>query len=134
MLELRARLIMSGEVLGGLLGPDTFRNTVTKRTMGSVDNSGHNWELLRQRAEAEGLYFEPLAMPDGRATHAMLWIAKPDLAAQTNREFHDRFLNIANPWSDQRTAKLERLFAHVLLSTATTGPLAQTIQRPTQSK
>lgn len=102
MLELRARLIMSGEVLGGLLGPDTFRNTVTKRTMGSVDNSGHNWELLRQRAEAEGLYFEPLAMPDGRATHAMLWIAKPDLAAQTNREFHDRFLNIANPWSDQR--------------------------------
>ena len=102
MLELRARLIMSGEVLGGLLGPDTFRTTVTKRTMASVDNSGHNWELLRQRAEAEGLYFEPLAMPDGRATHALLWIAKPDLAAQTTREFHDRFLNIANPWSDQR--------------------------------
>ena len=102
MLEVRARLIMSGEMLGGLLGPDSFRNIVTKRTMGSVDNSGHNWELLRQRAEAEGLYFEPLAMPDGRATHAMLWIARPDLAAQTNREFHDRFLNIGNPWNDQR--------------------------------
>jgi hypothetical protein len=102
MLEMRARLIMSGKVFGGLLGPDTFRNTVTKRTMASVDNSGHNWELLRQRAEAEGLYFEPLAMPDGRATHAMIWIARPDLAAQGNREFHERFLNIANPWSDQR--------------------------------
>lgn len=102
MLELRARLIMSGRVFGGLLGPDTFRNTVTKRTMASVDNSGHNWELLRQRAEAEGLYFEPLAMPDGRATHAMLWVARPDLATKANREFHDRFLNIANPWSDQR--------------------------------
>lgn len=102
MLELRARLILSGKVFGALLGPDTFRNTVTRRTMASVDNSGHNWEMLRQRAEAEGLYFEPLPMPDGRATHAMLWIAKSDLAAQPNRQFHDRFLNIANPWSDQR--------------------------------
>lgn len=102
MLELRARLILSGKVFGGLLGSDTFRNTVTRRTMSSVDNSGHNWEMLRQRAEAEGLYFEPLKMPDGRATHAMLWIAKSDLAAQPNRQFHDRFLNIGNPWSDQR--------------------------------
>ncbi len=102
MLELRARLILSGKVFGGLLGPETFRNTVIKRTMASVDNSGHNWELLRQRAEAEGLYFEPLAMPDGRATHAMLWIAKSDLTAHANREFHERFLNIANPWTDQR--------------------------------
>lgn len=102
MLELRARLILSGKMFGGLLGPDTFRNTVTKRTMGSVDNSGHNWEMLRQRAEAEGLYFEPLAMPDGRATHAMLWVAKSDLATHPSREFHDRFLNIANPWNDQR--------------------------------
>lgn len=104
MLELRARLILSGEAFGGLLGSDKFRNTVTRRTMASVDNSGHNWEMLRQRAEAEGLYFEPWAMPDGRATHAMLWIAKSDPASpsQASREFHDRFLNIANPWSDQR--------------------------------
>ena len=102
MLEIRARLILPGKVFGGLLGPETFRTTVTKRTMASVDNSGHNWEMLRQRAEAEGLYFEPLAMPDGRATHAMLWIAKPDLATQANRKFHDRFLNIADPWTDQR--------------------------------
>lgn len=102
MLEIRARLILSGKMFGGLLGPDAFRNTVTKRTMASVDDSGHNWEMLRQRAEAEGLYFEPLAMPDGRATHAMIWIAKPDLASDANRRYHDRFLNIADPWSDRR--------------------------------
>jgi hypothetical protein len=102
MLEIRARLILSGKMFGGLLGPDTFASTVTKRTMSSVDDSGHNWEMLRQRAEAEGLYFEPLTMPDGRATHAILWIAKPDLTAPANRKFHDRFLNIGNPWNDQR--------------------------------
>src|SRR5262249_11731084 len=74
MLEIRARLILSGNMFGGLLGPDTFRSTVTRRTTSSIDDSGHNWEILRQRAEAEGLYFEPLTMPDGRATHALLWI------------------------------------------------------------
>jgi len=102
MLELRARLILSNSTFGGLLGPDKFAGTVIKRTMTSVDNAGHNWEMLRQRAEAEGLFFEPLTMPDGRATHAILWIAKSDLQAEPNREFHDRFLNIANPWRDKR--------------------------------
>ena len=102
MLEMRARLILSTKTFGGLLGPDKFDTTVTKRIMASVDNSGHNWEMLRQRAEAEGLYFEPLTMPDGRATHAIIWVAKPDLTSQANREFHDRFLNIADPWSDSR--------------------------------
>ena len=102
MLELRARLILSSNILGGLASPDCFSNIVTDRVAATVDNSGHNWELLRQRAETEGLYFEPLSMPDGQPTHALLWIAKPDLSAQTNREFNKRFLNIANPWTDQR--------------------------------
>ena len=43
------------------------------------DERGHNWELLRQRAEAESLYFEPLQMPDGSATHALIWVSKRDL-------------------------------------------------------
>ena len=51
MLELRARLILSGRTFGGLFGPDQFSNTVAKRSMSSVDTIGHNWEMLRQRAE-----------------------------------------------------------------------------------
>lgn len=102
MLEMRARLILSSKILGGLAGPGVFSHLVTDRVSAAVDNSGHNWELLRQRAEAEGLYFEPLTMPDGQATHALLWVAKPDLSAQPTREFNKRFLNIANPWSDER--------------------------------
>lgn len=102
MLELRARLILSGKTFGGLLGPDKFNETVEKRSMNSVDMIGHNWEMLRQRAEAEGLYFQPLTMPDGRATHALLWIARSDLEAQAGRSFTRRFLNISNPWKDAR--------------------------------
>jgi hypothetical protein len=102
MLEMRARLILSSKILGGLAGPGVFSNIVTGRVASAVDNSGHNWELLRQRAETEGLYFEPLAMPDGQPTHALLWVAKPDLSAQPERDFNKRFLNIANPWTDER--------------------------------
>ena len=102
MLELRARLILSSKTFGGLLGPEAFHATVTRRLISSIDTSGHNWEMLRQRAETEGLYFDPLTMPDGQATHALIWIARSDLAAPPDRPFDARFLNIANPWKDQR--------------------------------
>lgn len=102
MLELRARLLLSGSSFGGLFGPDRFRGTVEKHTSKSLDYSGHNWEILRQQAEADGLYFEPLTMPDGTATHAVLWISKTDLVEQSSRRFSGRFLNITNPWKDRR--------------------------------
>ncbi len=102
MLEMRARLILSGKIPGGLFGLANFHSAVAKYSKDTIDTSGHNWELLRQRAEAEGLYFEPLVMPDGSATHALLWIAKSDRETQANRHFDGRFLNIADPWSDQR--------------------------------
>ena len=102
MLELRARLILSGKTFGGFFGSTRFHDVVEKTSMTSIDIMGHNWELLRQRAESEGLYFEPLAMPNGTATHALLWISREDLRAKSDRNFERRFLNIANPWSDSR--------------------------------
>ncbi|MGQ0763692.1 MAG: hypothetical protein ACT4OT_16990 [Acidobacteriota bacterium] len=102
MLELRARLLLSSKTFGGLFGPDKYESTVTSYGTKSLDVSGHNWELLRQQAEAAGLYFEPLTMPDGTATHALLWISKDDVAAQSGRRFSGRFLNISNPWKDKR--------------------------------
>lgn len=102
MIELRAKLLLSNNTFGGLYGPDKFESTVSNYHTKSLDFSGHNWELLRQQAEADGLYFEPLTMPDGTATHALLWISKDDLAAQPERRYSGRFLNISNPWKDKR--------------------------------
>lgn len=102
MLELRARLILSDKTFGGLYGSDKFHDAVEKRSMKSIDIMGHNWELLRQRAESEGLYFEPLTMPNGTATHALLWISKEEMKTRAARDFDRRFLNIANPWNDAR--------------------------------
>ena len=35
-------------------------------------------------------------------THALLWVAKSDLASNQGRRYDSRFLNISNPWSDKR--------------------------------
>jgi hypothetical protein len=100
--EMRARLVLAQNTFGGVLD-DLYLQRVEERDASKWEDArGHNWELLRQRAEAEGLYFEPLAMPDGSATHALLWTTREDLSANRGRKFGDRFLNIKSPWDDRR--------------------------------
>lgn len=102
MATIQARLLLTDKTFGGLVDDVNLRSYYAKKTTQVRDERGHNWELLRQRAEAESLYFEPLQMPDGSATHALLWVAKRDLAKQQGAQYMGRFLNIANPWNDKR--------------------------------
>src|SRR5215207_1958451 len=102
---IQGRLLLSQKTFGGLVDDSNLQNYYAKRTTQSRDERGHNWELLRQRAESESLYFEPLLMPDGSATHALLWVAKRDLIKQPGSRYSGRFLNIANPWTDKRLLK-----------------------------
>ncbi|HEY0545965.1 MAG TPA: hypothetical protein VGC91_11355 [Pyrinomonadaceae bacterium] len=100
MHDIQARLMLTEKTLGGIVDDIYLQNVYEKQTTLAKDVRGHNWELLRQRAEAEQLYFEPLELPDGSATHAMVWVARPDLVKFKDRHFKSRFLNIANPWRD----------------------------------
>ncbi len=100
--EIQARLLLTDKTFGGLVDDSNLQNYYARKLAQSRDERGHNWELLRQRAEAESLYFEPLMMPDGSATHALLWVAKRDLIKQQCARYSGRFLNIANPWTDKR--------------------------------
>jgi len=102
MATIQARLLLSDKTFGGLVDDSRLETYYTKRTSQTRDERGHNWELLRQRAESESLYFEPLLMPDGSATHALLWVAKRDLVKLQGSRYSSRFLNIANPWTDKR--------------------------------
>jgi hypothetical protein len=102
MSDIQARLMLTEKSLGGILDDIYLQRVYQKQTTLMRDVRGHNWELLRQRAEAESLYFEPLEMPDGSATHAMLWAARPDITQNRGRAFDRRFLNIASPWKDDR--------------------------------
>lgn len=102
MATIQARLLLTEKTFGGLVDDSNLRGYYARKTTQVRDERAHNWELLRQRAEAESLYFEPLVMPDGSATHALLWVAKRDLAKQQGARYSNRFLNIANPWNDKR--------------------------------
>lgn len=102
MANIQGRLLLTDTAFGGLVDDLQVQRYYEKKLTGIRDQRGHNWELLRQRAEAESLHFEPLQMPDGSATHAMLWVAKTDLASKKDQTYNGRFLNIADPWSDKR--------------------------------
>ena len=107
MATIQGRLLLSQKTFGGLVDDSNLQAYYAKKTTQARDERGHNWELLRQRAEAESLYFEPLLMPDGSATHALLWVSKRDLLKQQGSRFSSRFLNVANPWTDKRLLKWE---------------------------
>ena len=99
MLELEARLSLASSPMGGLVSAKSLPKAYIKQHTRTEETRGHNWELLRQRAEANGLYFEPFGLGDS-PTHAILWIAKSDLFEK--RAFDSHFLSIANPYGDQR--------------------------------
>ena len=103
--EIQSRLMLTSKTFGGLIDDAYLDRALREQNTKWLDERGHNWELLRQRAEAEGLYFEPLEMPDGGATHAIIWVSREDLKKNHGRKFGSRFLNIANPWDDSRLAR-----------------------------
>jgi hypothetical protein len=100
--EIQARLVLTQKTFGGVLDDLYLQRVERRETSQGEDARGHNWELLRQRAEDEGLYFEPLTLPDGTATHAMLWTTRADVSSNEARKFEQRFLNVASPWNDAR--------------------------------
>ncbi|HEX8635212.1 MAG TPA: hypothetical protein VF703_13780 [Pyrinomonadaceae bacterium] len=100
--EIQARLMLTQKTFGGLIDDLYLGRVYDKQNSQWLDTRGHNWELLRQRAETEGFYFEPLELPGGNATHALLWIARSDVEAGRARPYDKRFLNLSNPYGDKR--------------------------------
>lgn len=105
MRDIQARVMLSDKLAGSFLQSENLGRVYIKNLEKTRDYRGRNWELLRQYAEAQGLYFDPLEMPDGSATHALLWVDEADLARNRNKKFESRFLNIKNPWRDRRLAE-----------------------------
>ncbi|HEV7857485.1 MAG TPA: hypothetical protein VGO91_02445 [Pyrinomonadaceae bacterium] len=102
MRDMQARLMLTDKIFGGIVDEINLEHVYQKGTSELHDTRGHNWELLRQRAEAESLFFDPLEMPDGSATHAIVWATKSDLLNNHERPFNKRFLNVESPWQDRR--------------------------------
>lgn len=99
LFEIQARMELASQTLGGLVTEEKLPEAYLKQRSRREQTRGHNWELLRQRAEANGLYFEPLGLGT-EPSHAILWIALDD--AKTARRFDGKFLKIGNPYGDAR--------------------------------
>jgi hypothetical protein len=99
LLEMEARLTLAGRTFGGMVGAQKLPEAYIKQRTRTQEMRGHNWELLRQRAEANGLYFEPFGR-NASATHALLWIATEDIG--TVHRFDGQFLGIGDPYRDSR--------------------------------
>jgi hypothetical protein len=99
LLEIQARLTLASKALGGLVDDNSLRSAYLKDRGRTEQMRGRNWELLRQRAEANGLIFEPFGL-NGSATHALLWVARDEL--NTGRPFDGQYLGIADPYRDHR--------------------------------
>ena len=100
--DVHARLSLADKTLGWHMQSENLGRVYDKELSSRRDVRGANWELLRQYAEGQGLYFEPLEMPDGSATHAVVWTSAEDIAANRDKKFNSRFLNIKNPWTDRK--------------------------------
>jgi hypothetical protein len=97
--QLLARLMLATSVTGGWVNSSSLARVAAKKRNAIDGFRGRNWELLRQRAEAEGLWFEPVRYA-GSDAFATLWIAHDDLAREPVRSFDGRFLGITDPWTD----------------------------------
>ncbi len=102
LMDIQARLFLTDKPLGWRMQLENLERVYRKETFQTRDYRGHNWELLRQYSEAQGLYFDPLEMPDGTTRHAMVWVAAADLQSNKGKKFEKRFLNFASPWNDER--------------------------------
>jgi hypothetical protein len=96
------RLELSGLPLGGFVADESLQRDREKQRAKQTETRGHNWELLRQRAEDSGIYLEPLEAAGLTASFAILWVAATDLENSSTRNFDGQFLNISNPFSDER--------------------------------
>ncbi|MFN0278914.1 MAG: hypothetical protein ACKVRN_09955 [Pyrinomonadaceae bacterium] len=100
--DIQARLWLTDKTFGGHMQSENLTRVFDKEIFKTRDVRNQNWELLRQYSERQGLYFDPLTMPDGSTRHAILWADAADIQTNANKKFDSRFLNIKNPWKDTK--------------------------------
>jgi hypothetical protein len=93
--------VVGGGFAGLFLSAAKKEELFNRETKAARERVGKNWELLRQRCEQEGLWFEPLPGPPARARHAIVWVSQESVArSERDRRFDGRFLSVSSPWSD----------------------------------
>ncbi len=100
--DIQARLSLTEKAFGWKMQSENLHRVFDEDQKLTRDYRGHNWELLRQYTEAQGLYFDPMVTEDGIARHAIVWTTESDIKSNQGKSFDRRFLNIKSPWNDKR--------------------------------
>jgi hypothetical protein len=98
--QVLTRVLLADRVWGGLVRDRSLDRVLTRELGARRQALGRNWELLRQRAEAEGLIFQPIYADGAPPVAAMIWISRADIDRGHKERFRSKFLGIADPWSD----------------------------------
>lgn len=98
--SIQGRLLLSRSLLGGLVNERYVTPAWRRFESISAEGRSHNWELLRQRAEDNHLYFQPLATSATAPSFALLWFDQSTAGKQVR--FDSKFLGISDPFKDQR--------------------------------
>ncbi len=98
--QVKGRLLLARGALGGLVQEKYVKPAWDRFESNSSQARGHNWELLRQRAEENRLYFQPLGEPGGAASFALLWVDQAEAGASIR--YDSKFLGISDPFRDPR--------------------------------
>ena len=93
--EVRGRVLLSRRLFGGWVRSRYMAPAWNRFETASTEDRGRNWEMLRQRAEENRLYFQPLDR-NGRPA----WFDRA-LAGSGGR-FDSKFLDISDPFRDPR--------------------------------
>ena len=102
--RVESRLALSDRPFGDLVSERRLPEYHQRERAQLEEDRAHNWDLLRQKAETDGLYFQPIASNGARAPLALLWISLRDLnanrAAPQRHAFDGSLIGISNPWTD----------------------------------
>lgn len=98
MESVQARLLLSTKLFGDLVSESYLPTAYAKDRDERLQTRQHNWELLRQKAEDNGLYFQPLTLGLSKDSDALLWVEQQDPPSFERPSFNGQLLNISNPF------------------------------------
>ncbi len=100
--RVEARLYLSTKLFGDLTRESYLTTAFEKARDEQIRYREHNWELLRQKAEQNGLYFQPLKLGLGNDSTVLLWA---DRKTPATTAFNGQLLGIGNPFEGPWLAK-----------------------------
>jgi hypothetical protein len=96
--KVQARLLLSTRLFGDLVGESYLPIAYDRDRDARLQARQHNWELLRQKAEENGLYFQPLTLGFSKDTNVLLWAERRPPGTRELVTFNSKLMGIDDPF------------------------------------